>query len=120
MEIVKTLELENDLLNYAEYLHYSINSCQQIVVEILTKVDENNKCIYSTENYQHFMDQYLQLQQEMQLLYQQILKNFAPEYVNSPQHSIQFDFFERTAYIYLTDSNTQCTKNGGCGCGGKN
>lgn len=111
---IKVLNLEEGLLDYIEFLNYNVEAYKKILTEIITKTDKNGRCLYSLENYRHFMNEYKEAFQEYGIVTRQIMIDHAPEYIDDDNYELFFDFSNKEAKIQRKEISCQT---GGCSCG---
>lgn len=110
----KIIQLDGEIITYLEFLHYNVEAYKVILTEILTKTNPQGKCLYSLENYRHFMDEYREATLEYGAASRQIMIDHAPEYLNDDDYELFFDFSKATAEVKRKSSGCGT---GGCSCG---
>lgn len=87
-EIVKFIEIDDELMKNLEILHFDIEGYQNILKLILTKKEFNN------EVYEHFKNEYMECNRIYQLTKNELVNAYVPEEFNNKNYSYTFDFYK--------------------------
>lgn len=105
------INIENSTISYIQFLHNHVQALKEILVETIMK--NENGYNYNVDVHEHFMNEYKQTYSKYNLANQEILKNYAPQFLGSTKHTIEYDF-ERSIIIIkeIKKNNSKCKKAG--------
>lgn len=99
MEIVKEVILSEEEIDYTQFCNYCIESYKAILSYILLQKSEYGYK-YSKETFEHFMNEFQQAEIKFFLNTQELLSKYAPEYMNSQDHQVIYNFELRVMTVY--------------------
>lgn len=102
--IVKEVILSEEEINYTQFCNYCVESYKAILSYVLLQKSEYGYK-YSKETFEHFMSEYQQAEIKFFLNTQELLRKYAPEYLNSSEHQVVYNFELHLMTIYTGELN---------------
>lgn len=100
MEILRVPMDEMDK-DYMQFLHFERESYKDVLSFIL--LEKRKGYEFSKENYEHFMSEYREANIKFGIAFNNMLLNYAPDYVGNDDYRAQFDFENCEMVILLNN-----------------
>lgn len=88
--VIKSYPVDSTEMDYMQYLFTEKELYKEIMGEII--VQKNKGYSYNIENYKHFMSEYRETMYAYNTYSLEMLKKYAPKYVDSPNHEVRYNF----------------------------
>lgn len=111
-ELIAEIHVDSTAISYIQFLNSQKTAYKDILTEILIK--NKNGYDYNKETYEHFMEGYKEICFRYDSFTVEVLQEYAPEYVGSKDHMVEFDFAKNMLFIKESNTNSCCSIGGGC------
>lgn len=95
MEIVKSIEINEEIMDYLQMIHYEYLSYSKLLEDILLL---KRGYEHNVETYKVFMEEYKEAFAKFELCKKSVLEKYCNEYTG-PEYNYEFDFIGRTLHI---------------------